>query len=125
MIRNVLRRRLRRTTSLEERQERDAVEDGRELVEKPRSLFECDDAEDVRGLAHAERVYAGLAANSGPRLVERAVEPEAGFVAVSNDASALARFFLIAGSVSRSQVAWRARSARASRFRGRCTENRS
>jgi hypothetical protein len=109
----------------EERQERDAVEDGRELVEEPRSLFERDDAEHVCGLAHAECVYAGLAADSGPRLVERAVEPEAGLVAVGNDASALTRFFLIAGKVSRSHVACRARSARASRLRGRCTENRS
>jgi hypothetical protein len=110
---------------LEEGEERDAVEDRRELVEEPRSLFERDDAEDMRRLALAERVYAGLAADSGPRLVERPVEPEAGFVAVGNDASALPRFFLIAGSVSRSQVACRARSARARRLRGRCTENRS
>jgi hypothetical protein len=32
---------------------------------------------------------------------------------------------LIFGKVSRSHVAWRARSARANRLRGRCTENRS
>jgi hypothetical protein len=47
----------------------------------------------MRGLAHAERVYTGLAANPGPRLVERAVEPEAGFVAEGNDATALPGFF--------------------------------
>jgi hypothetical protein len=41
----------------------------------------------------AEGVYAGLAANSGPRVVERPVEPEARFVAEGNDATALARFF--------------------------------
>jgi hypothetical protein len=32
---------------------------------------------------------------------------------------------LIAGKVSRNHVAWRARSARARRLRGRCTENPS
>ena len=110
---------------LEKREEGFAVEDRRELIEEPRSPFESDDTEDMRGLAHAERVYAGLAANAGPRLMERAIEPEAGFVAVRDDASAPARFFLIAGRVSRSHVACRARSARASRLRGRCTENRS
>ena len=66
---------------------------GGELVEKPWSLFERDDAEHVRGLAHAEGVYAGLAANAGPRLVEGAIEPETVFVAVRHDAAALARFF--------------------------------
>jgi hypothetical protein len=38
-------------------------------------------------------------------VVERPVEPEARFVAEGNDATALARFFLIFGKVSRSHVA--------------------
>jgi len=110
---------------LEEVMERESVEDRREPVVEPRPLFERDDTEDVRCLAHAERIYAGLAANSGPRLVKRAVEPEARFVAEGNDATALPRFFLIFGKVSRIHVACRARSARASRLRGRWTENLS
>ncbi len=110
---------------LEEFEEREPVEDGRESVVEPWLLFERDDAKDVRRLAHAEGVYAGLAANSGPRLVERPVEPEARFVAEGDNATALAGFFLIFGNVSRSHVACRARSARASRLRGRCTENLS
>jgi len=110
---------------LEERKERDAVEHWRELVQKARSLLERHDAKDMRSLAHTEGVYTGLVADSRPRLVERPVEPEARFVAKGNDPAALARFFLIAGKVSRSHVACRARSARASRLRGRWTENLS
>ena len=110
---------------LEELEERESVEDRREAVMKPGLLFEGDDPEDVRRLAHAERVYTWLAADSGPRLVKRPIEPEAGFVTEGNDATALTRFFLIRGRISRNHVAWRARSARASRLRGRCTEKRS
>jgi hypothetical protein len=90
---------------LEEGQKRTAVEYRRELVEKPWPFLQRDDAEDVRRLAHAEGIYAGLAADACPGLMERTVEPEAGFVAVGNDPSALARFFLIVGRVSRSHVA--------------------
>lgn len=90
---------------LEEFEKREPIEDGREPVVESRLLFERDDAEDVRRLAQAKRVYSGLAANSGPRLVERPVEPEAGFVAEGNNASALPRFFLIRGNVSRIHVA--------------------
>lgn len=68
-------------------------------------FLDGDEAEDVRRLAQAERIYAGLAANSGPRLVERPVEPEARLVTEGNDPSALPRFFLMRGKVSRSQVA--------------------
>ena len=89
----------------EEAQESRSIEDGRELVEEAWSQLERDDAEDMRRLAHTERVYSRLAADSGPRLVERPVEPEAGFVAVGDDSSALPRFFLIAGKVSRNHVA--------------------
>ena len=110
---------------LEEGEERQAVEYRRELIKEARSLLERHHTKDVRGLAHAERVYAGLVTDSGPRLVERAVEPEAGFVSKGDDTAALPRFFLIAGKVSRSHVACRARSARASRLRGLWTENLS
>src|ERR1700761_555387 len=102
---------------LQELEEREPVEDGSKAVVKPRAWLQRDSAEHVGRLPHAERVYAGLAADTRPRLVERPVEPEAGFVAEGHDASALARFFLIRGNVSRSHVACRARSARASRLR--------
>jgi hypothetical protein len=49
---------------LEEFQERLAVEHGCEVVQKPRPLLECDDAEDVRGFSNAERVYARLLADA-------------------------------------------------------------
>jgi hypothetical protein len=39
-------------------------------VQEPRSLFESHDAKDVRGLAHAERVYAGLLTDAGPSPIE-------------------------------------------------------
>jgi len=104
---------------LEEDEERAGVEHGRELVHEPRSFLERHDAKDVRRLAHPECVYTRLLAHPGPGSIERPVEPEARFVAERNDAAALARFFLMAGRVSRSHVAWRARSARASRLRGR------
>src|SRR6266567_1459532 len=90
---------------LEEVEEREAIEDRGEPVVEPWSLLQCDHAEHVRGLAHAEGVYAGLTANSGPCLVERPVEPEAGFVTEGNDAAALTSFFLIRGRVCRSHVA--------------------
>jgi hypothetical protein len=48
----------------EKRQERQAIEDGRELVVEARPAFESYSAEDMRRLAHAERVYARLAADS-------------------------------------------------------------
>jgi hypothetical protein len=109
----------------EELQKRPAVENRREVVQEPWSFFESHDAEDMRGFAHAERIYARLLTDAGPRSVERAVEPEARFVSVGDDTATLPRFFLIAGKVSRNHVAWRARSARASRLRGRCTEKPS
>ena len=78
---------------LQKLEEGRAVEDGRELVEKPRAHFECNDAEDVRGLAHPEGVYAGLFADACPRSMKRPVEPEAGVVAERDDATALPRCF--------------------------------
>lgn len=110
---------------LEELEEGEPVEDIGEAVVKLRPLLERDHAKDVCGFAQTERIYSWLAADSSPRLVERPVEPEARFVAEANDATALPGFFFILGSVSRNHVAWRARSARASRLRGRWTENLS
>src|SRR5262249_44912183 len=108
---------------LEEVEEGAAVEHGGELVQEPRSRLQRHHAEDVGGLAHPERIYARLLTHPSPGLVERAIEPEARLVAEGDNTAALSGFFLIAGKVLRSQVAWRARSARASRLRGRCTEN--
>ena len=79
---------------LEEFEEREAVEHGREPVVELRPVLKRDDAEDVRRLAHSERVYTRLAANSGPRLVKRSVEPEAGFVAEEQGGLAFSGFFL-------------------------------
>src|SRR5919204_617747 len=79
-------------------------------------------AEDVRGLAKAIGVNPRLVADARPRLVQCAIEPEAGLVLENHDAAAGAGFFLMAGSFLRSQRAWASASARASRLRGRCTE---
>lgn len=110
---------------LQEDQERGRVEDGRELVEEARPFLDGDGAEDMGRLARAEGVDARLLADRGPGAVQRAIQPEAGLVAEGYDTAAGCGFFLIAGSVVRSQYAWRSRSARASRLRGRCTEKPS
>src|SRR5262245_24594353 len=110
---------------LQEVEESGAVEYRGELVQEPRSRLQRHHAEDVGGLAHPEGIYTRLLTHPSPGLVERAIEPEARLVAEGNDATALSGFFLIAGKVWRSQVAWRARSARARRLRGRCTEKPS
>lgn len=94
-----------RNDLLQEIEERESVEDWREPVVELWPFLDGNDAEHVRSLAQAERIYAGLAANSGPRLVECPVEPEARLVTEGNDTAALPRFFLIRGKVARSQVA--------------------
>lgn len=110
--------------SLQERPEGPAVEH----VGKPVSevgVRESNGREQVGGLPHPIRVNARLAADARPRSVQRAIEPEAGFVLKQNYPAARSGFFLICGNVVRSQYSWRSRSARASRLRGRCTENPS
>jgi hypothetical protein len=109
---------------LQEQQEGLAVEDRREHVCQSR-LVERHRAVDVRGLAQAVRVDAGLHADSRPGAVEAAVLPEARLVLENYDAAAPRRFFLIAGSRSRTHTACASASARARRFRGRCNENPS
>lgn len=95
-----------------------SAEHGRESVSEP-CIVEANGAEDVCGLPLAEGVDAGLLPYARPRLVKRAVEPEARFVFEDDDASTRCGFFFIAGNLSRNQVACAARSARARRFRGR------
>jgi hypothetical protein len=109
---------------LEKLVERVAVEDRSELIREAR-VVQTHRAEHVSGLSCAVGVYARLDANTTPRLVERAVEPEAGFVLEDNGTSTGGGFFLMAGNVVRSHAACRSRSARASRLRGRCTEKPS
>lgn len=99
------------------------VEDVGEAVREIGLLFEGQRPVHVCGLAKPERVDARLNANARPCLVERAVEPEAGFIFEGYEAATCRSFFLIAGSCSRSQSAWRSASARAKRLRGRWTEN--
>lgn len=55
-------------------------------------------AEHMGGLAQSVRGNAGLDANGRPGLMQRTVEPEAGFVLEDDDAAAFGGFFLIAGS---------------------------
>jgi len=109
---------------LQEEVERVTVEDRSELIREPR-IVQCDRTEDVRRLAEPECVHSRLHANATPRLMERSVEPEACFVFEEDHTSAGAGFFLRAGNSFRSHAACFARSARASRLRGRCTENPS
>jgi len=109
---------------LEEEVKRVPVEDGRELVSES-CVVKRDGPEDMRSLAEPEGVYSRLDADAAPRLVESAVEPEAGLVFEEDDASASSSLFLIAGKRTRSHAACCSRSARASRLRGRCTEKPS
>lgn len=61
--------------------------------------------ENVSGFSHAVRVDAWLLAYSGPGLVKGSVEPETGFILEDDEPSAGGRFFLMAGSLYRSQMA--------------------
>src|SRR4051812_40682980 len=88
---------------LEEGEKRAAVEDFRELVDEVRPTLDGYGAEHVRCLSFAEGVDAWLNADARPGYVERAVEPEARLVPEHHDTATSARFFLIAGSRTRSQ----------------------
>ena len=109
---------------LQKDMERVSVEDRRELIGES-SVIERDCAVNMSRLSEAECVHSRLNADAAPRLMERTVEPEARLVFEDDYASTGARFFLIAGNVFFSHIACFARSARASRLRGRCTENPS
>lgn len=104
-------------------QERLAVEDVGKPVGEVRDLLERHGPVDVSRFAKPEGVDPGLNADARPGLVERPVEPEARLVLERYEASARRGFFLIAGSWTLSQMACRSASARASRLRGRWTEN--
>lgn len=110
--------------ALEEGPERLPVEHIGKPVRKAR-IVETDRREQVCCFALTIRVDSGLAADPCPRSVKCAIEPEARFVFEQDYATAGCGFFLIRGKVVCSQCAWRSWSARASRFRGRCTENPS
>ena len=101
-----------------------AVEDVRESVGELR-IFEADGRVQMSSLPHAIGVDSGLASDTRPRLMQRAVEPEARFVFEEDYSSARGCFFFIAGSRLRSQYSCFSASARASRLRGRCTEKPS
>ena len=106
---------------LEERQVGLGVED-RGKLEGEASSVDAHGAIHVGGLAQAERIDAGLLAYGRPRAVERAVEPEAGFILEEDHSAVASGLFFSAGNASRSQISCFSRSARDKRFRGRCTE---
>jgi len=83
--------------ALEEREERLAIE----YISKPvgeAGSPKFNASIQMSGLALAEGIYARLRADASPGLVERAVEPEAGFVFEEHNTSTPSRFFLIAGN---------------------------
>lgn len=106
---------------LEEVQVGFSVED-RSKLEGEASCPDAHGTVEMGGLAQPERVDSRLLAYSRPGAVERAVEPEAGFVLEEDLSATTGGFFLIAGNSLRSQYSCFSRSARANRLRGRCTE---
>lgn len=104
--------------------ERFTIEDVREPVGELR-IFEADGREEVSSLPHPIGVDSGLAPDTRPRLMQRAVEPKTRFVFEEDYSSARGCLFFIAGSRLRSQYSCFSASARASRLRGRCTEKPS
>lgn len=82
-------------------------------------------AKKMRSFPRAVGVDPRLTAHSRPGSMKSTVEPEAGLILEQDYAAAGSSFFLIRGSVTRSQYSCRLWSARASRLRGRCTENPS
>ena len=113
-----------RDEPLEEGPEGFAIEDVGEPVGEVR-LVKSNRRIQVGGLPLAIGVDPGLTPNACPRSVKRAIEPKAGFVLEEDYSTAGCSFFFIRGNFVRSQYACRSWSARASRFRGRCTENPS
>lgn len=107
---------------LEELVECVAVKDRREAVGEI-GILERDGSEDVGRLPQSICVDTWLVAYPGPGLVESSIEPETRLVLEEDDSAACGGLFFRAGNRSRSQTACASASARASRFRGRCTEN--
>ena len=82
-----------------------AVENRRKLIRES-CVVQGDCAEHVRRLPHPVRVHSRLDADATPRLVERAIEPEARFVLEGDHTTAARGFFLIAGRRSLIHLAW-------------------
>ena len=78
---------------------------------------------EVSGLSLPKGIDTWLVPNAGPSLVEGSVEPEACLVLEEDNTSTRSGFFLMAGNRWRSHRACASASARASRLRGRWTEN--
>lgn len=91
-----------RNEALQERPEGVPVEDVGEPVGEA-GVVEGNCSEQMCGLAPPEGIDAGLAANSRPCSVKRAVKPKAGFVLEKNYAATGSGFFLIRGNVVRIQ----------------------
>jgi hypothetical protein len=109
---------------LQEKQEALCVEDLCKAICEA-SVVESDSAKDMRRLSLTVCVDSRLMTYTRPGSMERSVDPEAGFVAEQDNATTRGSFFLMAGKVVRIQTACRSASARASLFRGRCTEKPS
>lgn len=110
--------------SFEKGQKATGIKDLGELEGELRRA-QADGREQVGRLTRAKRINPRLLTYARPGSMQRAVEPEAGFVFEQNDAAAGRGFFFIAGKVALNHLAWRSASAFASRLRGRCTENPS
>jgi hypothetical protein len=108
----------------EERPERLSVED----IGKPKrkaGFVKRDGAKQMCCFSLSVRVNAWLTSNPCPRLVQRTVEPETGLVFEKDYTTASRSLFFILGSLVRNQYSCNSASARARRFRGRCTEKPS
>jgi hypothetical protein len=109
---------------LDESEERGTVEYlCKSIVEFRRLNIYC--AKDMRCLALSVGIDAWLLSNSCPRVMQGPVEPKACFILEEYYAATDTGFFLIAGNRFLSQISCLCASARANRFRGRCTEKPS
>lgn len=87
---------------LQESKKGPAVEHVDKLVGE-RRILQGDRPVDVRSLSLASGRHSRLLSYSGPGAVQRGVELEAGFVLEEHDPALGGCFFLIAGSLTRSQ----------------------
>lgn len=90
---------------LQEPKERLAVEHVDELVGE-RRILQGDRPVDVRRSSLASGWHSRLLSYSSPSAVQCGVELEAGFVLEQHDPALGGCFFLIAGSLTRSQYSW-------------------